>query len=237
MYKNEQLNQRINEFKKKVDSKEAKVDAKIRSLEEQASAIQAQIKSQSAKIVELELNGESPNQIDEAKKSNRELRFQLEELKDSIVGYQNQLLRDPSLYAKDFEGIRQAAIKADADRKIEREKLVSTINDKEAQIQTLEKELAQIRTDAYLLGEYDDYHNFISIFSYIDPRTSKLIGPEQERFLKAWLSGSNTEGFFTKNDKPVQPRNVATINNRGESGQRFISNSNNIPVIDPRDLV
>lgn len=237
MYKDEVLKYRINVFKNKAASRESKVTTKIQSLEEQASAIQMQIKSQTDKIVELDLNGDDPKKIDEVKKSNRELRLQLEEIQDSIVGYRDQLEHNSTLYDKDLEGIRQVAIKAAADRKIEREKLISTINDKEAQIQTLEKELAQIRIDAYLLGEYDDYHNLISIFSYIDSRASKLKGSEQYEFFKAWLSGHSKEGFFAKNDNPVQLSNVTTINNRGEGEKRFISNSNNIPLIDPRDLV
>lgn len=204
MYKNEVLNQRINEFKKKVDSRESKVDAKIRSLEEQASAIQVQIKSQTDKIVEFELNGEDPKKIDEVKKSNRELRLQLEEIQDSIVGYRDQLEHNSTLYDKDLEGIRQAAHKAAADRKKEMEELSAMIDDKAAQVQALEKELEQIRNKRYFLSQYDDYYTFSSLLSYIDPRAAKLSHSEQERFIKEWVSDpSSLERYFK--EKQTQP--------------------------------
>lgn len=198
MYKNEVLNRRISEFKNKVASRESKVATKIRSLEEQASAIQVQIKSQTDKIVELDLNGDDPKKIDEVKKTNRELRLQLEEIQDSIVGYRNQLEHNSTLYDKDLEGIRQAAHKAAADRKMEKGKLDSTISDKEAQIQTLEKEVAKIRTEAYILGQYDDYYTLSSILSYIDPRAAKLSHSEQDRFIKEWVSGSSSLDRYFK---------------------------------------
>lgn len=242
MFKKKTLQQHIDEFTRKVDSRESKIYSKIRELEEQASSIQSQIKSQSAKIVELELNGGSPEQVDVAKKSNRELRLQLEEIQDSIGGYQSQLEHGPSLYAEDLEKIRQAAKDATADRKKEMEELSSTIDDKKAQIKALEKELDQIRHKWNALYQYDDYYTFSSMLSYIDPRTTKLRESEKESFLRHWLSGSthNIERFFTEDDKLVQSRsNVTKIDMRGSQADERISitNSNNIPVIDPRDLV
>ncbi|SDF05102.1 hypothetical protein SAMN04488542_10571 [Fontibacillus panacisegetis] len=197
MFEKKTLQQHINEFTRKVDSRESKIHSKIRELGEQAASIQSQIKLQADKIVELELNSGSPEQIDAAKKSNRELRLQLDELQDSIVGYQNQLERDPSLYAKDLEGIRQAANKAAADRKREMEKLSSTVDDKKAQIQALEKELAQVRHEWNVLYHHDDYYTFSSMLSYIDPRVTKLDHSKKEQFLKDWLSGSSSlERYF-----------------------------------------
>lgn len=198
MYKNEVLNKRINEFKNKVGSRESKVYTKIQSLEEQASAIQMQIKSQTDKIVELDINGEDPKKIDEMKKSNRELRLQLEEIQDSIVGYRDQLEHNSTLYDKDLEGIRQAAHKAAADRKKEMEELSAMVDDKKAQIQAIEKELDQISHKWSLLYQYNDYYALSSLLSYIDPRAAKLSHSEQEQFIKEWVSGSSSLDRYFK---------------------------------------
>lgn len=197
MLKKKTLQQHINEFRNKVDSRESKIRSKIESLEEQASAMQIQIKTQGAKIVELELSGNNSGQIDEMKKSNRELRLQLEEVQDSIGGYQNQLEHGPSLYAEDLEGIRQAANEAASDRKKEMEELMSKANDVKSQIESLKKELEQINHKWYVLYQYDDYYTFSSFLSYIDPRVTQLRDTEKDRFLKHWLSGSSSlENFF-----------------------------------------
>lgn len=197
MFKKKTLQQHINEFRNKVDSRESTILSRIKSLEEQASAIQTQIKSQSAKIVDLELNGNNSGQIDDIKKSNRQLRLELEEIQESIEGYQNQLEHDPSLYAEDLEAIRQAGNDAISDRKKEMGELISKANDLESQIESLRKELEQIRNKWYILHQHNDYYTFSSILSYIDPRVTKLNSTEEEQFLNDWLSGSSSlENYF-----------------------------------------
>ncbi|MNW38873.1 hypothetical protein D3C74_159510 [compost metagenome] len=197
MFEKKTLQQHINEFTRKVDSRESKIHSKIRELEDQVESIQSQIKSQAAKIVELELNGGSPEQVDVTKKSNRELRLQLEEIQDSIRGYQSQLEHAPSLYAEDLKTIRQAAKDATADRKKEMEELSSKVDDKKAQIESLQKELEQIKHEWNVLYHHDDYYTFSSMLSYIDPRVTKLDHSKKEQFLKDWLSGSSSlERYF-----------------------------------------
>lgn len=210
MLKKKDWKELLQEFSDKVDKREKLIKGKIDDLQEQEQIIQTKIKDNSDQMIELEMN-EDTGGVEKFKKENRTLRDELEEIKDAISGYENQLGTSHDHYARDLDKIRVAANKAEEER-IQRDQDTRSRRDGlEAKIDELKKQIEQINHE--LRFSRTTVEDLRWQLSHIDRRASKLPFHEQENFIKRWLADGDTESFFNKKETP-SGRNVVHVDTR-----------------------
>lgn len=215
MFEKKTLQQHINEFTEKVQARESKINSKIIELEGEATAVRARIKNQNSQIVELDMADDQAG-ANKIRKSNRDLRLQLDEIQDAIEGYQSQL-EGSDQYSKELEKIREAGNKATQER-IQKDKDLSEQRSAvEAQIDSLKDKLKQIQHEQYVNSFSREIDTLRPVITYIDPRARTLDYSKQEGFIERWLGGSSSfDSFFTD---PEQRKGVQVSVNNADWGE------------------
>lgn len=198
MLKKKDWKELLQEFTDKVDKRERLIQSKINGFEEQARVIKVKIKENSAQMIELEMSENS--NVERFKKENQKLRLELEEIRDSISGYENQLGTSRNFYAKDLDKVRDAANKAEEERLEEVKADYALLDDLEAKMDEIKKKMEQTRNK--LQFSRTTVEDLKWNFSNIDSRVTNLSYHEQEYAIKSWLSGGDIESFFKKPEAP-----------------------------------
>lgn len=195
MLKKKDWKELLREFGDKVEKRENLIQSKIDGLQEQAKIIQAKIKANSDQMIDLEMN-EDTSGVEKLKKENRKLRAELEEIQDSITGYESQLGTSRDHFAKDLDKVRDAANKADEEQKRWQEESVSKRKALEAEIEELTKQVKDINFNLQIsrtaAEEMDSFHYLL----HIEPRALDLKEYLRPGFLKSWLRGHDTADYF-----------------------------------------
>ncbi|MHA2852851.1 hypothetical protein ACXZ7E_02605 [Paenibacillus lautus] len=199
MLKKKDWKELMQEFVDKVDKREQLIQDKIDELKKQGAIIQTKIRENSDQMIELEMN-EDTNSVEKFKKENRNLRLQLDEIQDSISGYESQLGTSRDYYAKDWDKIRAAAKKAEEDRIIQEKAANAEIDDLQAKIDELKEQREQKKRK--LQFSRTTIEELSGQLRHIDPRAIQLSHYTQQAFIKTWLHGGNTESYFEKKESP-----------------------------------
>lgn len=198
MLKKKDWKELLQEFSDKVGKRELLIQSKIDGLQEQGAAIQTKIKENSNHMIELEMNGDMGG-AEKVKNENRQLRLQLEEIQDSIAGYESQFGTSHDFFIKDLDKIRDAANKAEEERTQWRDDTISKRNDLEAKIKKFEEQILEINHELRISKTIKEELCRSSYLTLIDPRANSLSDYDKSNFMKCWLSGVETEHFFKRN--------------------------------------
>ncbi|WP_342439976.1 hypothetical protein NSS79_15210 [Paenibacillus sp. FSL L8-0436] len=195
MLKSKGWKELMQEFNDKVDKRESLIQSNIDGLQEKAQVIETKIKENSDQMIESEMN-EDNNGVEKFKKENRRLRLELEEIQDSISGYENQLGTSRAFYAKDLEKVRIAANKAEEERIRRTDEIISKRKDLESEIKGIEKQISEINNELIFSRSVTDQMDNYSYLVTLDPRTKNLKDYGKGEFIKSWLSGDDVERYF-----------------------------------------
>ncbi|CAM3464102.1 hypothetical protein EDM52_18505 [Brevibacillus invocatus] len=213
MFGNKTLQQHVNEFLSKVNEQEGKIRSKIEELEFLFDSLTDKVKVQTAAMIELEIAGDNAG-AEKIMKSNRQLRLQIDEIKDSIQGYRSQLGQGYQL-GKELDKVKAAAIQADKDR-VERVNNLHKQGEQLAQqIADLKMKREQVMLDWRVSYSRTTEMDLVGIASYIDPRATALSLTEKETLIRKWMSGETIEDFFSKSDEYKGP--IISIGDPGTS--------------------
>lgn len=212
MLKKKDWKELMQEFIDKVNKREQMIQSKIDDLKKQERTIQAQIKNNSGHMIELEMN-EDMSSAEKIKKENKQLRLQIEEIQDSIAGYENQLGTSRDLYAKDLDKIRTAVKKAEEERVQRGKDLFAEMDEVDEKIEALKKEREQLSNDYHFNNARKERHSLEQYIEYLDSRAGTIEYADREQFILRWLSGNTDEidNFFKKRVNSDQPH-VTHIN-------------------------
>ncbi|WP_019913185.1 hypothetical protein [Paenibacillus sp. HW567] len=195
MFKNKDWKELMQEFKDKVDKREVLIQSNIDGLQEKVEVIKGKIKDNADKMIEAEMN-EDTNGLEKFKKENRKLRLDLEEIQDSIAGYETQIGTSRNLFVKDLDKIRDAANKAEEERIRWTDEIVSKRKDLESEIKEIEKQISEINNELIFSRAVTEQLEYSSYLIYIDPRSKSLKDYEKKSFINSWLSGDSLDRYF-----------------------------------------
>lgn len=211
MLKKKEWKELIEEVGRKIDKREQMIESKIADLQEQGNSIQAKIKDNSGRMIEFEMEGDTAG-VEVIKKENKELRNELEEIQDSIAGYQNQLGTSREYYAKDMDKIRAAVKKAEEER-LQRDKIAfARLDELQAKMDELKKQMEKTRFELQISRPVSEELTSFQYIVLIDQRAYyQLKEYERQSFIKSWLSGDDTERYFKDKEQPDHQSNVTKI--------------------------
>ncbi|MFF2907678.1 hypothetical protein [Paenibacillus sp. NPDC057934] len=195
MLKSKSWKELMQEFVDKVNKRENLIQSNIDELQEKAQVIQTKIKENSDLMIEAEMN-EDTNGVEKFKKENRKLRLDIEEIQDSIAGYENQVGTSRNFFSKDLDKVRDAAIKAEEERKRWTEDTVSKRKDLESQIKELKNQISGINNELIFSRSVTQELEYSSYLGYIEPRTKSVRLHETKSLINSWLSGYSLDGYF-----------------------------------------
>lgn len=230
MFKNKDWKELLQEFIDKVDAREELIQSKIDGFHEQGASINAKIRENSARMIELEMAGDT-GAVEKFKKENQKLRLELEEIKDSVAGYANQLGTSRDQYAGDLKKIQLAAKKAEEER-LEQERMsMARLDELEAEIDKLKEQMEQTKNE--LRYGRTTAEDLKWQFRHIDPRVTKLPDYEQEQVIKSWLAGDSddVERLLDKSKAPVQSHSVTRVEQHNPAEGTTVYGSNTSPRI------
>jgi hypothetical protein len=223
MFEKKTLQQYINEFVGQVDEREDKISSKIKEFEAQADSIETAINEQSSAMVELEIAGDTAG-AEKLLKNNRQLYIQLQELRDSIKGYQSQLGKRNAQYSQGLDKVRVASNKAREERIAHSKKLYERRTALEKGISNMEQKLNLLKQEIYIHDSKTEENVIRQLLPYIDHRSTKLGYLEQNQYIKNWMGGAPLESFFDKPKEYNGPK--VTYNNIEEVEYRFPTSPN-----------
>lgn len=229
MLKKKDWKELMQELKNKVDEREQMISNKIDDLRNQGQAVQMKIKENNAQMIEFEMN-EDMNSAEKIKKENKQLRLQLEEIQDSISGYENQLGSSYGHYAKDMDKIRVAVNKATEERVQHRKDLSARMDEVDGEIDTLKKEREKLLNEYHFSGAVTETSSLLSYIEYLDPRAKNIDYRDREQFILRWLSGdpNQIESFFKKPEISSGRKVVHVDTSRGDNDWVHIPSGLNI---------
>jgi len=195
MLKKRDWKELLQEFRDKVEKRENLIQSKIDGLQEQAASIHAKIKENSDQMIDFEMNEDFVG-VEKFKKENRKLRTELEEIQDSIAGYESQLGTSRDHFAKDLDKVRDAANRADEEQKRWQEESVSKREALEAEIEELTKQIKEINFNLQIRRTAAEEMNQFQYLYSIEPRAVDLREYLRPGFLKSWLRGHDTADYF-----------------------------------------
>ncbi|WP_422657362.1 hypothetical protein ACK8P5_16570 [Paenibacillus sp. EC2-1] len=206
MLKKKDWKELLQEFSDKVEKREQLIQSNINGLQEQVAVIQAKIKENSDQMIEFEMSEDNTSGVEKFKKENRKLRLELEEIQDSIAGYENQLGTSRDFYGKDLDKIRDAANKAEEERiRLEQESF-SKRDALKSKIKEIEKQINEIECETIGRSSIEILLNHYPYLATIDPRAYSLKDHGKHLFIRSWLAGHDTEQYFKKEE--VWPMDV-----------------------------
>ena len=187
MLKSKSWKELMQEFNDKVDKRENLIQSKIDDLQEKAQVIETKIKDNADQMIEAEMS-EDLNGAEKYKKENRRLRLELEEIQDSIAGYENQLGSSRAFYAKDLEKVRIAANKDEEERIRWTNEIRSKKEGLESKIKEIEKEISEIvyelKCSRSVAEQMDNYY----LLTTLDPRAKTLKELDKTFFIRSCIT-------------------------------------------------
>jgi chromosome segregation ATPase len=223
MFEKKTLQQHIDEFVGQVNERNNKIRSKIKGFEAQADSIETTINEQSSTMVELELAGDTAG-AEKLQKNNRQLRLQLEEVRDSIKGYQSQLGKRNAQYNKELDKVRVASNKAREERFEHGKKLIERREALENQLSEMKQKIESLRHEIHVNDSRTEVSAIRQLLPYIDSRSTKLGYLEQDQFIINWMGNGPLESFF---EKPKEYGGIrVTYDNVEDVNYRFPTSAN-----------